>query len=634
MVDLPQPSEPKQLIERKQALIAEIKRLSMAPGMPPEEFFPSFYKMVAEIMSAQGGSLWLYEINADRLICRVDGTPSPGQGPQGPGMEIVGKTVGNALKSDNSIVVQPDQADSELARALGKGAGIDALAAVCAPFEIDAETSGAIFLYADSNFRRFDGTDVFLLKSLASYLKAYCLGWKCRQLAGRAERLDSLVKLSGEISTTLNPEEISFAVANLSAEVARADRCFVALMRRGRPEINAISGQDMVQRRSSLVKMLSEICKGIARAGEVQLFTKERTQEIEDERMRNILERYFETAGMAAVVGVPIQDEGKPIAVLCFERKDSVPFDGMDMSVIQNISNHSLIVLKNAIKYQRLPMVRTLERIGRWKESIQKQSKLKLAFKTALVLGLIELMFVPWNFRVPAEAQVASEVYGVIYTTIDGLISRVNVDTNDVVKEGQLLFVVENPADIRNCEIQDAEAKGAEQKSRMAETTAERVYWLEEAKKFRANRDYYAERIERGNIKATVGGTVVTPELRQRLLNTPVTGGTRLCEIVDLSRMELWLDVDEADISFVNVGQELKFIRAETEEVRSTVADIGKAAMPRERKVVFRVRAKVGEAKGLLPNMTGQAYIYIDQQPIWYVLFRRIINFVKTRILF
>ncbi|NOZ24212.1 MAG: HlyD family efflux transporter periplasmic adaptor subunit [Planctomycetes bacterium] len=633
-MDLPQASEPKELIERKQALIAEIKRLSMAPGMAPEEFFPNFYKMVAEIMSAQGGSLWLYESNADRLMCRVDGSPPEGQGPRGPDIETVGKTIGNALKSDNSIVVQPDQADSELARALGKDAGIDALAAVCVPFEIDADNSGAIFLYSDSNLRRFDGTDVFLLKSLASYLKAYCLGWKCRQLAGRAERLDSLVKLSGEISTTLNPEEICFAIANLSADVARADRCFVALMRRGRPEINAISGQDMVQRRSSLVKMLTEICKGIARTGEVQLFTKERLDEIEDERMRNILERYFETASMSAIVGVPLQDDGKPIGVLCFERKEGVPFDGTDMSVIQNISNHSLIVLKNAIKYQRLPMVRTLERVGQWKESLQKQSKLKLAFKAALVVGLIAVLFVPWSFRIPAEAQVASEVYGAVYTTIDGLISKVNADTNDRVEKGKLLFVVQNQADIRNYEIQDAEARGAEQKARMAKTVAERLYWQEEAKKFRANRDYYADRIERGSIKAPVSGTVVTPELKQRLLNTPVTGGTRLCEIVDLAKMELWLYVDESDISFIKKGQEVKFIRPETEEIRSAVAEISTASTPREKQNVFRVTAKLGQAKGLLPNMTGQAYIYIDQQPVWYILFRRVINFVKTRILF
>jgi fructokinase len=164
-------------MDRKAAFLNEIKRLTLQASADPDTFFRAFFERVGGIIEAQGGSMWFHEKASDKLHCRVDSKPKE-FATQTPEQEVIEKAVLNAIKSGNSILVAPDQGDSALAKASGKESGNNVLSAMCVPYEIDQESSGALFFFTDGQQRRFDTTDVYLVKQLATYVRAYCLNRK------------------------------------------------------------------------------------------------------------------------------------------------------------------------------------------------------------------------------------------------------------------------------------------------------------------------------------------------------------------------------------------------------------------------------------------------------------------------
>ena len=107
-----------------------------------------------------------------------------------------------------------------------------------------------------------------------------------------------------------------------------------------------------------------------------------------------------------------------------------------------------------------------------------------------------------------------------------------------------------------------------------------------------------------------------------RVISSPVTGavtalsassgaqvyrGQLLCEIADLTTLELSADVDELDLSSVHEGDTLSYtLDAYPEETfTGTVTKIYPVGEARQNATYFDVRITLPEGRNLLPGMNG-----------------------------
>ena len=83
--------------------------------------------------------------------------------------------------------------------------------------------------------------------------------------------------------------------------------------------------------------------------------------------------------------------------------------------------------------------------------------------------------------------------------------------------------------------------------------------------------------------------------------------GALLCEIADLSRLELSVELDELDLSAVRVGDTLSYtLDAYADRTfTGTVTEIRPIGMPRQNATYFDVRVTAPEGVTLLPGMNG-----------------------------
>lgn len=215
-----------------------------------------------------------------------------------------------------------------------------------------------------------------------------------------------------------------------------------------------------------------------------------------------------------------------------------------------------------------------------------------------------------------------------VSTNVAGTLKEVLVSENDVVRKGQTIAHIDPTA--LQAMLDDASA--TLEKTR---TDYERYQSLYQsgavsAQSFDAARASYltaqaaytrAEKnLNDATIEAPMDGTIVgTPLKAGQTISTGLSSQMIIATIADLSRMEIYLSVDETDIAGISIGQEVTFtVDAYTDRTFSgKVSSIAKGTKGNmgttsSSVVYYKVKVEVDkdQVKDLLPTMTARASIH------------------------
>jgi HlyD family secretion protein len=236
---------------------------------------------------------------------------------------------------------------------------------------------------------------------------------------------------------------------------------------------------------------------------------------------------------------------------------------------------------------------------------------------------------------------------------LSGIVRSVSADFNDAVKVGQILAeldttklaaqVLQSEAMLRSAQarVREAEANEDEMRRRLvraqelfrqkfvseealisaraaADRTAATVQSVRSAvDQARATLEVDRTNLAKAVIRSPINGTVLARKVEPgqtvaATLQTPVL--FTLAE--DLKRMELHVDVDEADVGQVRTGQAATFTVAAypAQEFESKVTDVRNAAKTVNGVVTYETVLSVDNEKLLLrPGMTGTANIVVSE---------------------
>ncbi len=252
-------------------------------------------------------------------------------------------------------------------------------------------------------------------------------------------------------------------------------------------------------------------------------------------------------------------------------------------------------------------------------------------------LGLVALalvLAVPIQYRVTAKTVIEGEVHRVVSAPFDGFLAEAPARPGDVVKAGEVM------ARLDDKELKLEEGRWSSEADQNANRLREAMANHElpniaqinaQLAQSRAQLALVRQKLERSDIRAPFDGVVVAGDLSQEL-GASVEVGKRLYEVAPLDSYRVILQVDERDLTFVDLGQKGTIVMTGMagDPMAFKVNAITPVATADEGGNFFRVEAKLeGELPRLRPGMEGIGKIETERRSLWWILTHELTDWMR-----
>ncbi|MGD0654334.1 MAG: HlyD family efflux transporter periplasmic adaptor subunit [Thermoguttaceae bacterium] len=560
-----QPLDPQLIEQTKQqirSLVGEISQLTKSE-ISPEEFYGEFLNRVVSALAAVGGVVWTknqdgqlalqYQINLQETRLRER------EEAQAQHSRLLYKV----LSSGEGILAPPHSGAED-----GQQAGnpTDFLL-VFGLLKTDLETMGVVEVFqrsdaaasAQKGYLRFLGQ---MCELAADFLKSHQL----RHFSDRQVLWTQLEDFTRMVYASLDPRETAYTIANEGRRLIECDRLSVAIRRGKRCKIEAISGQDVFDKRSNVVRLLGKLATAVTATGDAVWYTGE-THDLAPQ-VEKAVEEYVDEAHSKTVAILPLKRPGPPeeedpakrnkpeppVGALIVEQIEDSRIPASMIQRVEVVSKHSSTALANAMEHQNLFLMPLWRILGKTRWVLQARTLPKTISISAAVLAVILFFCLcPWDFNMESKGTLEPVVRRDVFVNTDNsVIDNLKVDHGEMVQADQLLVQLrstklENDTTIiqgevsstkkaiasRLRDLQDEGKLRPEERNRLKGEIAELREKLDSLEK---QLDLCKKNQEELSIKSPISGQVVTWDLRNRLPNgRPVQRGQVLMRVADPS---------------------------------------------------------------------------------------------------
>jgi multidrug resistance efflux pump len=259
------------------------------------------------------------------------------------------------------------------------------------------------------------------------------------------------------------------------------------------------------------------------------------------------------------------------------------------------------------------------------KNSISSHKLVALLIGLVLVMGLLSI---PRPYRIPCEAQVEPIKRRFVAAPFDGVLERALVKPGDVVREGQVLAVMDG-REIRWELAGLAAEMGQAAKERDGHLArhdfgAAQLAGLE-VERLRVREELLSKRGQNLEIKSPIDGVVVVGDL-EKSEGVPLAVGERLFEIAPLEQMLAEVAIPEADLPWTQTGQAVEIVWDAYPDStwQGTLERIHPRSELRDEEYLFIGEVLLENPEGVLrPGMHGRVAIQGPKKPWGWNLFHK-----------
>jgi RND family efflux transporter MFP subunit len=591
-----------------------------------ETLLPIITAKLRELLSVQAVNLWMVaDENQLVLASRAGEDATFEEGailPAGQGI------AGQVSESGETLLIE--DASHELLQARNGELEEGRIASLmAAPLVVQEKEVGVVEAINKFDGTPFDEDDLFLLSSVTEATANSLNNASLLQTERKVQVLETLVKVSGEITSTLNIDRVLQTVVNGTGAVIPYERAAIALEQRGRLQLKAVSGLEQINPDDADVKRLRELLQwAYMLEGELLVSQKDEEVAADREETRAKMRAYFEQSGMRGFYGVPLYDQEGKLGILSFESSDPDFLSEAHFEMIKIVASQATVALRNAALYKEVPFINVLEPLLQKKQKFMAAPARQRATWAAAAAGVVLLLVaVPFPMRLEGGAQVASAQTAQVQTEIPGAVKRVYVHEGDLVQKGSVLADLDDwdyraalSAAEAKYETASAEANKALAGNDGGEAGIQRVqaaYWASEVQRA-------GDRLERTHLRSPITGRVTTAHVED-LTGRYLAPGDSFAQVVDDSTALIDVAVDESDAPLLRpaASASVKLEAYPARTFKGQVAVISPIAQAQEDGRVFIARVLVANPGDLMrPGMQGRGKIYAGWHPIGYVFLR------------
>ena len=476
----------------------------------------------------------------------------------------------------------------------------------------------------------FSEDDLFLLNSISETAASALNNAGMLQAERKLEILEALVKVSAEITSTLDLDRVLDAIVTGPGAVIPYERAAIALEERGRLKIRAITGMIRINPQDPNVVRLQDILEWASLSNDAVSFS-QHGEHFEDprEETRAKFGKYFADSGMRGFYAVPLADDDGRVGTLSLESSDPDFLGPAHLEMIKILSAQATVALRNASLYREVPFIDILKPVLDKKRKFLALEKRRQAL---LVIGgaaaLLFLLIFPLPLRVVGDATVSPSQSVLIQPEVEGTVQQVNVREGEVVTAGTVLATLSDWQ--YRAQLAAAQAKYETAVSQMdralngndgGEAGIQRNqadYWASEVARSR-------ERLEHTQLRSPINGVVATPHVED-LVGRKLLPGDTFAEVVDTSRAIVDVAIDADDVLLLRSGEKasVKLEGFPTRTFHGEVTIVSPRSQIQGADRFFFARVLIPNADGAIRDgMQGRGKVSTGWSPAGKVIFRR-----------
>jgi transcriptional regulator with GAF, ATPase, and Fis domain len=588
-----------------------------------------------EVLGSQAINVWMVDGDAVRLVRRAGTDPTVElESLEGPGDGVAGDV------SDNGEpVLIDDSADPRLQK---RNAGIEegaVFSLLAAPLMDRDSLVGVVEASNRMDGLPFDEDDQFLLTNICETASNALHNANLLQAERKVEILETLVKVSREITSTLDIGRVLQTIVNDTQAVLSYDRAAIALEERGSLHLKAVSGLPQINTSDPTIKLLNEMLEWASLSKEeIHVTQHGETIDVSREASRTKFSEYFAATGARAFYALPLDDDQGALGILSFESRDPDFMTRAHFEVVRVLAAQATVALRNASLYRDVPFISLLEPVLEKKRRFLALEKRRQAVMVAgAAAAILFLAFFPIPMRLAGDAAVAPVRKAQVMSSMDGVVKAVHVREGDQVHPGMILADLED-WDLRaalaaaNAKYQTAvsemnRALAANDGTEAGIARVQTEYWAAELKRTQ-------ERLERTHLRSPLEGVVATPHV-ENFVGRHLSPADSFLEVIDSTQSSVDLALDELDAVLVQPGRSatIKLDAFPTRSFPGEVRVVSPISSLANDQKVFYARVLVSNPDSLIrAGMHGRGKVMAGWRPVGYILFRRPAMWVYSKL--
>lgn len=450
MSAVPDPQVDLKVIEQERRRLSrrleEVARLCEA-NLPPATFYGELLKRLLESLAAPAGAVWARTPQGNLQLQFQANLKEVGLDRSEDGRKSHEELLRQAVIQPRPLHLLPHSSAGAAQEGMAPAGNPTDFLLLLVPIMLNEQVAGLIEVWQAPNrplnavpgFLQFMG----LMADLATrYLRNQMIG----QMTGQQQLWTQLETFARHIHGSLNPTEVSYLVANEGRRLIECDRVSVATRQGRRCRIEAISGADVVEKRSNLVQLMRVLCNEVVAWGEKLVFAGTKDDTLPP-KVLEALDNYLAESPSKLLVVQPLIDERetgdkekkeKPkqparsvIVMECFEP----PADAQQIIArLDIVSRHASSALYNAVEHRRIPMRFVWVPLAKMQEGLGGKARaISALIVVALSLLISALILVPYPLKMDSTGNLMPVARRVVCPPVTGTVKSFNVKAGSQV---------------------------------------------------------------------------------------------------------------------------------------------------------------------------------------------------------
>jgi hypothetical protein len=339
-------------------------------------------------------------------------------------------------------------------------------------------------------------------------------------MAGQQQLWTQLEAFSRQVHGSLNPVEVAYLVANEGRRLIECDRVSVGVRRGRKVTIDAISGADVVEKRSNLVLLMRKLTDRVIKWGEKLVFTGTKDDALPP-KVLEALDAYLAESASKLLVVQPLKDERegeskRPArAALVMECFDPPPEPQQLIARLEVVARHATSSLYNAVEHRRIPMRFVWMPLAALQDGVGGKAKaITFAVVAGLSLLVAAMIVVPYPLKMESNGQLVPQVRRVVYSPVSGRIIKFDTYPGETLEQQRKLATLYDHdldekirAILTDMDNARREAGAADQASKLTTSSPDRL-----AQEGKATQQRAIERAKAEQLAQLVAQTNADPE--------------------------------------------------------------------------------------------------------------------------
>jgi RND family efflux transporter MFP subunit len=580
-----------------------------------DELLPIVAGKIRDILGAGACNLWLASADGQDLTLAEQIGEDPTVAEDASASMSEGLFAEVAQQANPRLLEDPGE-EPALAERIKAGGDFEIQSWMGAPLRKDDEVLGVVEIINKADGTQFNEDDLFFLSSISEQAAVALHNANLLESERKVHALDALLKISQEITSTLDLDHVLTTVVAQSSSVVPFESCVIGFYDRGRFVLGAVSGETEVPKTREMSDLRERMEWVAEQDNNVSANMHEDGWQVEPQEAQAQIVSFLEEHGHKGFYGLPLRDDQGTLGAMILLSNEPDFLSENNLETLAILASQTTVAIRNAQLYQQVPLANILQPFAQRKKKLiaamPRSRVMQYARRAAIVVALLTI--IPWPMRVGTDATVIPADRRVISAMQGGTVKQVFVHEGDAVKPGQVLAQLDDSED--RVKLAEADAALSQARRELAEAEFRNDPSAAGQAQLR-NQLYYAEvaleqqRINEARLTSPIGGIVVTPKVEDKT-GTMLKAGDTFCEIVAQDRMAAEMSVPETDLPLVQPGEKiaLKLNAFPTITFKGTVERLGAQTRTDSGDQYFLVRAIFENTGGSARDgMVGRARI-------------------------